>query len=91
MKTFGNGIKDKLSVIILSYAIDEDIYEMNCNALKSLFESESWTNDLQVLLIESKKDCAYTYPFPNVQALIPNEEFGFHKFFNIGINHASCA
>lgn len=87
MKTFGTGIKDKLSVIILSYAIDDDIYEMNCRALKSLIESETWTDDnLQVLLIESKKDSNYTYPFPNVDVLIPNEDFGFHKFFNIGIN-----
>ena len=87
MKTFGTGIKDKLSVIILSYAIDDDIYEMNRRALKSLIESETWTDDnLQVLLIESKKDSNYTYPFPNVDVLIPNEDFGFHKFFNIGIN-----
>ena len=87
MKIFGNGIKDKLSVIILSYAIDNDIYEMNCRALKSLIESEEWTNEnLQVLLIESKKDSAYTYPWTNVEVLIPDEDFGFHKFFNIGIN-----
>ncbi len=87
MKNFGNGIKDKLSVIILSYAIDDDVYEMNCRALKSLIESETWNDDnLQVLLIESKKDSNYTYPFPNVDVLIPNEDFGFHKFLNIGIN-----
>ena len=86
MKPFGTGIKDKLSVIILSYAIDNDIYEMNCRALKSLIESETWTDEnLQVLLIESKKDSSYPYPFPNVEVLIPNEDFGFHKFFNIGI------
>ena len=87
MKTFGKGIKDKLSVIILSYAIDDDIYEMNCRALKSLVESETWTDEnLQVLLIESKKDSTYTYPWSNVEVLIPEEDFGFHKFFNIGIN-----
>lgn len=87
MKTFGNGIKNKLSVIILSYAIDNNIYEMNCRALESLIESEEWTADnLQVLLIESKKDSTYTYPFPCVEVLIPDEDFGFHKFFNIGIN-----
>lgn len=86
MKTFGTGIKDKLSVIILSYAIDDDIYKMNCRALKSLIESETWTNDnLQVLLIESKKDSTYTYPWSNVEVLIPNDDFGFHKFFNIGV------
>ena len=73
MKTFGEGIKNKLSVIILSYAIDEDIYEMNCRALKSLVESEKWSDNLQVLVIESKKDSNYTYPWPNVEVLIPNE------------------
>lgn len=83
---FGKGIKDKLSVIILSYALDDDIYKMNCRALKSLFESENWENHLEVLLIESKKDSTYTYPFPNVKVLIPKEEFGFHKFFNIGLS-----
>lgn len=88
MKTFGNGIKDKLSVIILSYALDNDIYEMNCRALKSLLESEAWTDDnLQVLLIESNKESSYQYPWPNVKVLVPNEKFGFHKFFNIGINN----
>ena len=87
MKNFGNGIKDKLSVIILSYTIDDDIYEMNCRALKSLIDSETWTDDnLQVLLIESKRDNTYTYHWPNVEVLIPNEDFGFHKFFNIGLN-----
>lgn len=86
MKRYGKGIKDKLSVIILSYAIDNDIYEMNCRALKSLVESEEWGDKLQVLLIESKKDSAYTYSFSNVEVLIPEEDFGFHKFFNIGIN-----
>ena len=30
MKTYGKGIKDKLSVIILSYALDNDIYELPC-------------------------------------------------------------
>ena len=85
-KKYGKGKAGKLSVIILSYAIDNDIYEMNCHALKSLIESEAWTNDLQILIIESKKDSTHTYPFPNVEVLIPEEDFGFHKFFNIGLN-----
>ena len=84
---YGSGIKDKLSVIILSYALDDDIYRMNCSALESLYESEAWADDnLQVLLIESNKTSSYQYPWSNIEVLIPNEEFGFHKFFNIGLN-----
>lgn len=83
---FGNGVKGRLSVIILSYALDDDIYAMNCRALESLYNSETWTDsNLQVLLIESSKESTYKYPWPNLEVLIPDEQFGFHKFFNIGI------
>lgn len=86
MKHFGQGVKDRLSVIILSYAMDDDIYHMNCRALQSLFDSEDWTDDnLQVLLFESNKESTYRYPWPKVKVVAPNEPFGFHRFFNIGI------
>lgn len=88
MKRFGNGIKDKLSVIILSYALDDDIYNLNKQAIESLLASETWAAGcLQILLIESNKENPYQYPYPNVEVLIPNEKFGFHRFFNIGIEH----
>lgn len=35
-------MNSKLSVIILSYAIDEEVYRMNCQAIESLFASEDW-------------------------------------------------
>ena len=88
MKSFGNGIKYKLSVIILSYALDDDIYNLNKQAIESLLSSEVWpSGSLQILLIESNKENPYQYPYPNVEVLIPNEKFGFHRFFNIGIEH----
>lgn len=88
MKRFGNGIKDKLSVIILSYALDDDIYNLNKQAIESLLSSEVWPSGrLQILLIESNKENPYQYSYPNVDVLIPNEKFGFHRFFNIGIEH----
>lgn len=75
-----------LSVIILSYAIDKDIYEMNCRCIDSLVASESWTVDeLEILLIESNKQAKYVYP-DNVRVLVPDEKFGFHHFFNIGMD-----
>lgn len=88
MKKYGNGIKDKLSVIILSYALDDDIYHLNKQAIETLLSSEVWpSGSLQIILIESNKENPYQYPYPNVEVLIPNEKFGFHRFFNIGIEH----
>lgn len=88
MKKYGNGIKDKLSVIILSYTLDDDIYHLNKQAIETLLSSEVWpSGSLQILLIESNKENPYQYPYPNVEVLIPNEKFGFHRFFNIGIEH----
>ena len=88
MRKYGNGIKDKLSVIILSYALDDDIYNLNKQAIESLLASETWVaGSLQILLIESNKENPYQYPYPNVEVLVPNEKFGFHRFFNIGIEH----
>lgn len=76
-----------LSVIILSYAIDDEIYQMNCQCLASLFDSENWEEgQLQVLLIESNKQNPYTYD-QRVEVLIPDERFNFHRFFNIGLAH----
>jgi glycosyltransferase involved in cell wall biosynthesis len=86
----------KLSVIILSYAIDEEVYQMNCRAIESLFFSEKWNEGvsglanegLEVLLIESNKDAEYVYD-ERVRVMVPEEKFGFHRFFNIGLDNTS--
>ncbi len=79
----------KLSVIILSYAIDEEVYRMNCRAIESLFASEEWADgELEVLLIESNRDAKYIYD-SRVRILVPDEKFGFHRFFNIGLEQTN--
>lgn len=79
----------KLSVIILSYALDDEVYQMNARCLDSLFASEQWTEgELEVLLMESNKEVAYQYD-SRVRVLVPDEKFGFHRFFNIGLEHTS--
>ena len=85
----------KLSVIILSYAIDEEVYRMNCRAIESLFASETWEEGLgisdeglEVLLIESNREAKYKYD-KRVRVLMPEEKFGFHRFFNIGLDNTS--
>lgn len=83
----------KLSVIILSYAIDEEVYRMNCRAIESLFSSENWRLEngdwtLEVLLIESNRDSNRRYD-SRVRVMMPEEKFGFHRFFNIGLEQTS--
>lgn len=74
-----------LSVIILSYAIDNDIYEMNCRCIDSLLNSEQWNDgELEILLLESNKKVVSSYP-NEVRMLIPDEKFNFHRFLNIGL------
>ena len=75
----------QLSVVILSYAIDNDIYEMNCRCIDSLLKSEHWKDgELEILLLESNTQVVYPYP-DDVRVLIPKEKFNFHRFLNIGL------
>lgn len=87
-----------LSVIILSYAIDDEIYQMNRRALESLLKSEDWTDSaLDVVLIESNKSNPYKYDDVLIEhehqarfrIEIPQERFNFHRFLNIGISHSN--
>ena len=78
-----------LSVIILSYAVDDEVYRMNCCCLDSLFASEQWADgELEVLLMESNRNATYQYD-TRVRVVIPEEKFGFHRFFNIGLQHTT--
>lgn len=78
-----------LSVIILSYAIDEEVYQMNCRAIESLYSSDVWSEgEPEVLLIESNKESNRRYD-SRVRVLMPEEKFGFHRFLNIGLDNTS--
>ena len=78
-----------LSVVILSYTIDEDIHRMNIQCLDSLFLSEDWSNgQIEVLLIESNKNSKWSYD-NRVRVISPKEDFNFHRFLNIGVRETS--
>lgn len=80
---------ETLSVIFLSYAIDDNIHRMNLNAIDSLLESEAWDDGgLEILLMESCKSSSYGYP-EGVQVIVPDEPFNFHGYFNIGIKRST--
>lgn len=82
-------MREKISVIILSYTLDDEIYQMNCRCIESLFDAEQWQEgQLQVILVESNKDNTYRYD-DRVEVIVPEEKFNFHRFFNIGLEHAN--
>ena len=79
----------KLSIIILSYALDDEVYQMNVQTIESLFASEQWSEgEPEVLLMESNREVKYAYD-ERVRVMMPEETFGFHRFFNIGLDNTS--
>jgi len=79
----------KLSVIILSYTTTEGLFEMTSDCINSLVESET-TTDFEVILVESNKDynnSGFVYP-DFVKVIVPNSDFNFHMFLNIGIKES---
>jgi GT2 family glycosyltransferase len=82
----------KLSVIILSNTVSDLIFETTINCINSLKKSEKFGEEfaLEIILVESNKEYDKNYQFSSdVKVIIPNEEFGFHKFLNIGIRASS--
>ncbi|MGL2994904.1 glycosyltransferase family 2 protein [Flavobacterium sp. TSSA_36] len=75
-----------LSVIILAMTTTKELFSMTSNCINSLLDSEQ-NIDMEILVIESNKEyfrSDFKYPdFVNV--IIPDEDFNFHKFLNIGI------
>jgi GT2 family glycosyltransferase len=79
-----------ISVIILSNTLDEEIYQINVNCIRSLLESENWEihGGLEILLIESNRNHSFVYD-KSVKVLMPEEPFNFNRFLNIGVRQSS--
>lgn len=81
----------KLSVIILSFTTTEGLFEMTSNCINSLVESES-SIEMEIILVESNKNylnSGFVYP-EFVKIIIPESDFNFHKFLNIGIKYSTA-
>lgn len=80
----------KLSTVILAKTSSADLYEMTMNAVRSLRAAEI-TVEHEIIIVESNANYltdGFNYPDP-VKVIIPNEKFNFHRFLNIGIQHAT--
>jgi GT2 family glycosyltransferase len=62
---------------------------MNIDCINSLNDSEKGRHIINVLLIESNKQSKYFYP-DNVQQIIPDENFNYNRFMNVGIRHSTA-
>ena len=76
----------KLSAIILALTTTKELYNMTNDCINSLIESEK-DLDIEIIVVESNKsylNSEYIYP-DFVKVIIPDTDFNFHKFLNIGI------
>lgn len=75
-----------LSIIILSKTDTVDLYSMTMNCINSLMKTENNISK-EILLIESNKNYINSdFIYPDfVTVIIPESDFNFHKFLNIGI------
>jgi GT2 family glycosyltransferase len=83
------GAKATVDIIILSFSKNDHLKALTIQAISSLTASEDPENiHFNVLVIESNK-ALKPYQFPDSTTIYPEEKFGFHKFFNIGIRLTS--
>lgn len=80
----------KLSAIILSRTISKDLFEMTSKCINTLISSEK-NIETEVIVVESNKkyfESGFKYP-EFVKVIVPEADFNFHKFLNIGISASS--
>jgi len=78
-----------IDILILSYAKSEYLKGLTIQTIDTLMASEDPEKiKFNVLVIESEKSLQ-PYQFENSTTIYPKEEFGFHKYLNIGINQTN--
>jgi len=81
--------KIEIDIIILSYAQSEVLRDTTLNCINSLIASEDPSLiKFNILILESEKSLA-PYQYPYTQTIYPDEEFGYHRYMNIGISLTS--
>jgi|GEM_PF-2331734 GT2 family glycosyltransferase len=80
----------KVDVVMLSLAVDKEVYNMNVQAISSLLEGNP-SVEFQIILLESNPDFAnYGWEYaPQVTVAYPKSPFNFNAFNNIGLQHGN--
>jgi GT2 family glycosyltransferase len=80
-----------VDVVILSNCNHQDYFNVNTECIRSLIASEN-NFSFNIFVIESNSNfnkLGFTYQFPNVRVIIPNEPFNFNLFLNIGLSETT--
>lgn len=86
-------MKDRIEIdiIILSYAQTKELKDITLNCLSSLMVSEDQEEiKFNVIVVESEKSMK-PYQYENTTTIYPDQEFGYHRYMNIGIELTSSA
>jgi hypothetical protein len=78
-----------VDVVIISWAKDEELLQVTKNGLDTLFDSEDGDIAFHAYVVETNPDVNYDEYNQNkwmhsCTTIHPNQEFGYHKFLNIG-------
>lgn len=74
-----------IDIIFLSYSKNEYLKGLTIQSIDTLINSEDKDKiEFNIIVIESNKELS-PYQFENTTTIYPHEEFGFHKYLNIGI------
>lgn len=80
-----------VDVVILAFTLDEEVFEMNLRAIRSLRGSEP-DIDFRVCLVESNPEwqsLGFEYD-PDTSVLVPDEPFNFNRFNNHGMRRGQA-
>lgn len=82
-------ITRNIDIIFLSYSKNDYLKNLTIQSIDTLLKSEDPKKiHFNILVIESNKSIA-PYQFENSKTIYPEQEFGFHKYLNIGIKATS--
>jgi len=76
----------EIDVILLTYTKNNELYNMTKKCIESIINSEE-KYDFRIHLIETDKTKKYKYDYKQVNIIVPNEEFNYNKFLNIGLKN----
>lgn len=74
----------KIDIVIISYAKNDECYELTQKCLDSLISSEEDANNIfNIIVVESQEDCNWDH-YKNTKTYFPEKPYGYHKFLNFG-------
>jgi len=81
--------KTEIDVIILSYAQNEELKMITEHCISSLMISEDEMKvSFNVIVVESEKSLE-PFQYEKTETIYPEEEFGYHRYLNLGIASSS--